>query len=257
MVVDTDRSRRERWIAAIESDLNLEVSSAGDDLMVSISNAQLGAPVDILLINVDQLRLSPTRYWARLHAELPYDMHVVAMTTGNDPNVLEAALAAGITALHPPNIDPSKLVQALRKAALGEVDFNPGLLARAKSLFIEPVERGQVVLGGLVIDLDYETVTRWGRPIPVSLLEFRLLAFLAAHADRIVRPAELLSEVWGDVLGAGGTEDQLRSAVKRLRVKIEPDPHHPRYLISQRGRGYFLADPLSGDPPPGASSRAQ
>jgi DNA-binding response OmpR family regulator len=50
----------------------------------------------------------------------------------------------------------------------------------------------------------------------------------------------ILRDVFGSFPELGGTPEQVKSAVKRLRRKIEPDPHHPQYIISVRRVGYQL-----------------
>jgi DNA-binding response OmpR family regulator len=55
----------------------------------------------------------------------------------------------------------------------------------------------------------------------------------------VISSTELLQEVWECGLETGGgSNNQLKSAIKRLRKKIEPDPKRPVYLITVRGHGY-------------------
>jgi DNA-binding response OmpR family regulator len=71
--------------------------------------------------------------------------------------------------------------------------------------------------------------------------EARLLQVLAASVDRVVPTEELLARVWTDADGADPS--YLWVTVRRLRRKLEADPDHPRYLLTERGIGYRL---LSG-----------
>ncbi len=82
-----------------------------------------------------------------------------------------------------------------------------------------------------------------GSTVPLTATETKLLHVLLRGAPRSVRNAQLLSRVWPrDEL----FEDTLRVHVHRLRQKLEPDPSHPRYLVTERGIGYRFALPGNG-----------
>ncbi|HEY2036264.1 MAG TPA: response regulator [Steroidobacteraceae bacterium] len=69
-------------------------------------------------------------------------------------------------------------------------------------------------------------------------LEYRVLDCLARHLGSIVMQNQLIREVWGPER----VDDtrSLRVCIKNLRGKLEPDPHKPRYLITEAGLGYRL-----------------
>ncbi|MBI4770505.1 MAG: winged helix-turn-helix transcriptional regulator [Chloroflexi bacterium] len=98
-------------------------------------------------------------------------------------------------------------------------------------------------IGALQVDLWHVEARLEGERLSLTPLEFDLLAYLARNADRAVRPDELLREVWRCPAEGGGTKDQLKSAIKRLRRKIEPDPGQPQYLLTMRGFGYRITTP--------------
>ena len=75
-------------------------------------------------------------------------------------------------------------------------------------------------------------------------IEYRLIERLAQNPGMIVTQKELIRDVWGpdrqdDARG-------LRSYIKQLRQKLEPDPQRPRFLITETGVGYRL---LLGETP--------
>ena len=94
--------------------------------------------------------------------------------------------------------------------------------------------------GDLAVDLAARQAILGGRSVDLSPREFGLLERLALSPGRVVSHRELLEHVWGSTspehLG------HLRSYIKLLRQKIEPDPHHPRYIHSRARLGYVLAD---------------
>jgi DNA-binding response OmpR family regulator len=77
-----------------------------------------------------------------------------------------------------------------------------------------------------------------GRP-PVSLtaLESRLLEYFLLHAGHVLSNQDLIDHVWGV---NGGDRDMLRQLVRRLRMKIEPDPAQPTLIETIPGLGYGL-----------------
>ncbi|MBX9399553.1 response regulator transcription factor [Streptomyces sp. TRM72054] len=96
-------------------------------------------------------------------------------------------------------------------------------------------------VGQLVIDLDAHHVTLEGVPIEVRPKEFRLLAYLAEHAGRVVSKEELLVEIWDRAFGA--TEKTVDVHLSWLRRRLGETAAEPRYLQSVRGVGVKLVEP--------------
>lgn len=95
---------------------------------------------------------------------------------------------------------------------------------------------GQLTLGDLTIDLVEHSVTRAGRAIPLTRLEFDLLVALAKEPGRVFTREELLREVW-DYRHSADTR-LVNVHVQRLRSKIEHDPDNPTLVLTVRGVGY-------------------
>jgi DNA-binding response OmpR family regulator len=94
--------------------------------------------------------------------------------------------------------------------------------------------------GNLVVDSAARQAIVKGRAIDLSPREFELLHRLAQSPGRVVSHEELLEHVWGTT--SPEYLAHLRSYIKLLRQKIEPDPHHPQYIRSRARMGYILAD---------------
>ncbi|MBN2388315.1 MAG: response regulator transcription factor [Anaerolineales bacterium] len=98
-----------------------------------------------------------------------------------------------------------------------------------------------VTAGPLVIDLAQHFVRRAGEEVKLTATEFKLLAYLAANAGRVLTHQTILSHVW-DPADADHVE-YLRVFVRQLRKKLEDDPEQPRFLLNEPGIGYrFLVD---------------
>jgi len=95
----------------------------------------------------------------------------------------------------------------------------------------------------LVIDANRLTVTRDGKHVDLTPTELRLLLFLAENRDRVLTHRQILGKVWG----AEYTDDvdYVKLFIYRLRRKIEPEPKHPKYILSERGIGYRFVNALA------------
>jgi two-component system alkaline phosphatase synthesis response regulator PhoP len=101
----------------------------------------------------------------------------------------------------------------------------------------EPEQPFTLISGDLVIDLARRAITRQGRPVSLSKLEFDLLAHLVQQRCRVTPCDELLDQVWG-YPPDNGDPVQVRNAVRRLRKKLGDDAGCPRYVVTVRGVGY-------------------
>jgi len=91
----------------------------------------------------------------------------------------------------------------------------------------------------MTIDFDARRVTVGENLVELTRIEFDLLTHLALNAGRILTHRALLQAVWGPEYG--DETEYLWTYIKRLRQKIEPDPHNPRYILTQAGVGYSCA----------------
>jgi len=95
----------------------------------------------------------------------------------------------------------------------------------------------------LAIDAERLLVTRDGKRVDLTPTELRLLLFLAGNVGRVLTHRQILDKVWGDEYSDDA--DYVKLFVYRLRHKIEPDPKHPQYILSERGIGYRFVDPFA------------
>jgi two-component system, OmpR family, KDP operon response regulator KdpE len=86
------------------------------------------------------------------------------------------------------------------------------------------------------VDLFAKKVVRGGRDVRLTPTEWHLLEILITNPGKLITQKHLLHEVWG-VTHANKT-NYLRVYMAQLRRKLETDPAHPRYLITEPGMGY-------------------
>jgi two-component system KDP operon response regulator KdpE len=96
-----------------------------------------------------------------------------------------------------------------------------------------------IEVGDLSINLASQRVSVAGESVHLTPTEYRLLVALARQPDRVMTHTALLTDVWG--IEYRDEVDYLRTYIRYLRQKLEPDPANPRYLITRPGVGYSLS----------------
>ena len=102
---------------------------------------------------------------------------------------------------------------------------------------------GPLRLGPIRVDATRGVVTKDGRELPLSPLEYRLLLLFCSNPGVVLSRSRILDEIW-DLAGDFVTDNTLTVYMKRLRDKIEPDPQNPTLIRTIRGQGYKAEDCL-------------
>jgi DNA-binding response OmpR family regulator len=93
-------------------------------------------------------------------------------------------------------------------------------------------------VGNLILDPNNRTVRiANSEPVALSEQEYRLLEYLMMNVGKIMSVEGIFEQVWG---AKGGTPEDLRQLIRRLRGKIELDPAKPKYIVNIPGKGYGL-----------------
>jgi two-component system, OmpR family, KDP operon response regulator KdpE len=117
------------------------------------------------------------------------------------------------------------------------------LLARLRAAMRRAAPKGSepIAIGEIVVDFDRRLVTVDGAPVALSRIEFDLLGLFVRNEGKLLTHRAILREVWGPAYQI--ESHYLHVYVSRLRGKIERDPRHPRYLITEPGAGYRMMGP--------------
>ena len=122
------------------------------------------------------------------------------------------------------------------------------LLARIRAALRRAgrTENGAVfVVADLTVDLTRRLVRIASNPVQLTPTEYDLLRVLVQHSGKVLTHRQLVREVWGGMR----YEDSLhlvRVNISNLRHKLEADPAHPRYILTEPGIGYRMAAPSAG-----------
>lgn len=110
---------------------------------------------------------------------------------------------------------------AQRLGAAGQADATPPTAIR---------------IGPLSVDLERRSVQVASRAVPLTELEYRLLALLLRRRGQVVTIRQIEESLWNDATGARA--DEVRRVMRTLREKLESDPARPRLLRTETGIGY-------------------
>lgn len=152
------------------------------------------------------------------------DVPIVMVTARADTHDVVAGLEAGADDYLTKPFAPKELSARIR-----------ALLRRARP---PASPTAQLRFGDLEILPDQGVVRRGGRDVHLTKTEFRLLVELAGAPGRVFSREVLLERVWG--YGYFGDGRLVDVHIRRLRTKVEPDPAHPRHVVTVRGLGYKL-----------------
>ncbi|MBM3721895.1 MAG: MtrAB system response regulator MtrA [Actinomycetota bacterium] len=216
MVVDDDQDLAE-MLGIVLNGVGMEVDlvSRGDEAVEIFRNSQPDLVLlDIMLPGTDGIEVC--REIRKHSTRVP----IVMLTAKSDTHDIVKGLEAGADDYMVKPFKPSELVARIRtrlRRAGGDIN-------------------GNLTIGDLAIDIVEHTVSRGGKEIPLTRLEFDLLVALAKEPGRVFTREALLGEVWGY---RHSTDTRLVNVhIQRLRAKIEHDAENPTIVLTVRGVGY-------------------
>jgi two-component system, OmpR family, response regulator MtrA len=223
LVVDDDRSIREITRMALEEEGY--VVDTAVDAEEALEAIRKNVP-DLLVLDV----MLPGRDGFELAREIrkTSNLPIILLTAKSDTIDVVVGLESGADDYVTKPFEMRELLARMRS-----------LLRRAQA---DEDEDAPTVyrVGPLEIRPDEGVVRRNDEQLSLTRTEFRLLTTLASKAGRIFSREQLLSEVWGyDYFGDARLVDV---HIRRLRSKIEDDPHDPAIIQTVRGMGYKVAE---------------
>ena len=216
MVVDDDQDLAEMLgIVLTGAGIDVDLVSRGDEGMDVFRNN----PPDLVLLDVMLPGLDGIEVCKLIRAESMVPI-VMLSAKGDTQDVVKGLEAGADDYMVKPFRHPSELIARIRTRLRRTNADVSGLLT----------------IGDLAIDVQAHQVTRGGKQIALTRLEFDLLVALAKEPGRVFTRDALLSEVWGY---RHSTDTRLVNVhVQRLRSKIEHDAEHPEIVVTVRGVGY-------------------
>ena len=199
---------------------DVDVAGTGTDAL-RLMGAQ---PPDLIVLDLGLPDIEGTEVCRRIRASAAVPIIILSARGSESDKVAALDLGADDYVTKP--FSPEELLARIR-VALRRV-FSP-----------EETPAGRLEAGDLTIDYDRRRVVRGEDEIRLTPKEFELLALLARSADRVLTHRTILKAVWGP--NAVDQPEHLWVLIAQLRKKIEPDPSHPRYIVSEPWVGYRFA----------------
>ena len=97
-------------------------------------------------------------------------------------------------------------------------------------------QSGEIVSGPFVLNSKSRTLTKNGKTVDLTQVEFQILEFFMRNPSTALERSAILDEVWGS--NYFGDVKIVDVNIRRLRMKIEEEPSNPRYLQTVWGFGY-------------------
>lgn len=161
---------------------------------------------------------------------------IIALSTRPDPEDIVRALDTGADdyVIKPFGIEE---LLARTRAAIRRATAQPG-----------GERRGIVDTGSFTVDLDARKVWRDGAEVRLTSTEWAVLEVLIQHEGHLVSQRQLLRTIWGPEHYTD--THYLRVYIGQLRRKLEPEPAHPRHLITEPNQGYRFHTHRTDTPAP-------
>lgn len=161
---------------------------------------------------------------------------VIILTARSDPLFSAAALDRGADDYV---TKPFSMEELLARVRVALRHGNPQQFAPGSEVTV-------VQAGDVVIDVPRHSITKSGEPLHLTPTEWGLLTTLLRARGGLVRKEDLLAEIWGP--GFEGQSHYLRIYTSQLRRKLEDDPAHPAFLLTEPRLGYRFVVPELGGP---------
>ena len=216
LVVDDDQDLAEMLgIVLTGAGIDVDLVSRGDEALEAFRNN----PPDLVLLDVMLPGLDGIEVCKQIRAESMVPI-VMLSAKGDTHDVVRGLEAGADDYMVKPFRHQTELVARIRTRLRKTNTDISGLLK----------------ISDLSIDFNAHEVSRAGKVITLTRLEFDLLVALAREPGRVFSRDALLGEVWGY---RHSTDTRLVNVhVQRLRAKIEQDPEHPEIVLTVRGVGY-------------------
>jgi DNA-binding response OmpR family regulator len=182
---------------------------------------------NLVLLDVMMPRLDGFTVTERVREFSPVPIIIITARGQDQDKIRGLDLGADDYLTKPFSVDElvARVRAVLRRSQLTMLETGQGL-------------RSTLTIGDLTIDFAQHLVKMKGVEIALTPIEYRLVAYLAQNAGRVVTQDLLLEHVWGEEYI--GESHMLQVNINRVRKKVEPDPATPHYLLTKVGVGYLM-----------------
>jgi two-component system KDP operon response regulator KdpE len=219
LVVEDDAGIRQS-LFEILSALGFVIGEAGNGEEALLRLRMIG--YDAVLLDINMPGMGGMEACRRICHSYPH-LPIIVLTVRDEEDDKVEALDAGADDYVTKPFQIRELTARLRSA-----------IRRAKTLPATP--DSLTVIGSIMLDPTRYHVEKGGQEIHLTPKEFEMLRYLMQHAGRPVPHHRLLTSIWGPEYG--NEREYLRVLISQLRKKIEDDPAHPTYILTESYIGY-------------------
>jgi two-component system KDP operon response regulator KdpE len=177
---------------------------------------------DAVLLDINMPGMGGIETCGRIHISHPH-IPVIMLTVREEEDDKVEALDAGADDYVTKPFQIRELTARLRSA-----------IRRSKTSIVP--SDSTLEIGALRLDPDRHRVEKMGQEIRLTPKEFAMLSYLMENAGRPIPHNRLLTSIWGSEYG--NEREYLRVLINQLRKKIEDDPAHPTYILTESYVGY-------------------
>lgn len=216
LYVEKDPSLQRSLGAHLRAESYEVVGASGGNEALSLA---VEAQPDLILMEIDIEQMcgldviSALRGWSRIP--------IVVLSRHGDENTKVRALDAGANDFVTKPFSLKELLARLRASLRQAPGAQPNEPVHTQDFYIDVLQR-KVLRGGSIIHV---TPTEWG-----------IIELLVTHPTKLITHKELLQRVWGPAYG--NESHYLLVYMSSIRRKLEPNPAHPIYFVTETGIGY-------------------
>lgn len=252
LIVDSDAEARNQWAGILQDDRTELIAVSGEGEAANYLKAR---SFNIIIVDLAGTVQDDLAFVSAYRQRWPNCLVIVTTANGSLDTAVQALRLGAFDYLPKPmQLHDMRDAISRARAAVADCERKEQLIAvmeemlqRLKAPASYPPAYSTrlpavISRGGLVLDLDRRSASRWGQPVGLTPTEFDVLALLASKPGQPFTSESILDTVKGYTPSAEGAKAAVRVYVSRLRQKIEEDADQPRHLLTVRGVGYMFND---------------
>ena len=218
LVADDDKEIREILSLLLSSE-GYEIQTAGD----GIQAAELAcADFDLYILDVNMPGQSGLLAAAEIRRKYQTPIIFLTAYSGESDKIMGFSVGADDYIVKP--FSTAELLMRVR-----------AILRRSPAY--TPVQKNQIVISDLTLDLDSQSASKAGQTIPLTYTEFQILRLLASNRKKVFSLEHIYQSIWND--NAVGN-DAIMVHIKNLRKKLGDNSRSPLYIKTAWGKGYYI-----------------
>ncbi len=250
LIVDDERATR-RTLAGLFKHMGYQTTeaSSGQEALERIARQDF----DVVILDLQMPGMDGTEVLQTARPLAPDTVFIILTAYGT----LDSAIVAIRQGAFDYLLKPSSVKEIVRAVQAGLAERQQRLRQEDPILLLEkaltrlraapqqpkipPPAQRFIQASDIIVDTYRRLVVVRGQQVDLTPTEFDILTYLMRHQDRVIPCRELVAHIRGFDLDEREARVFMRSHIRRLRYKVEHNPHQPRLICTVRGSGYIFA----------------